>query len=194
MNNALIRVLKDDPEFGERLLKKASEIKKDKHGILKLADQYAKEHQDEIDEGTRRYNKLLSDGTAKGLTTEEVKERAEVYNGSFMPSVYTPILNLLYFLLKETDDVDGKMEVLREEYNQKYGQLQHEDGHSEYVKDAPDMVTYLYGNMTLEQFNILKKLKRLSKNNDNEHESFLAWKRCNELCTKYGLEFDRIPS
>jgi ligand-binding sensor domain-containing protein len=60
------------------------------------------------------------------------------------------------------------------------------------LKDTPDMVNFLYGNITLDMFNKIKKLKALSKS-PNEREAFLAYRKAIELCKQYNLDFDRIP-
>ena len=61
------------------------------------------------------------------------------------------------------------------------------------MENTPEMFEYLYGNITLKEFGVLKKLKALSKSN-NEHEAFSAYKKCLKLCERHNIEFDRIPS
>lgn len=61
------------------------------------------------------------------------------------------------------------------------------------IDDSPEMMTYLYGNLTLDMFNKLKKLKNLTKS-PNEHEAFRAFQACRKLCDKFNLEFDKIPT
>lgn len=60
------------------------------------------------------------------------------------------------------------------------------------MKDTEKMEEYLYGNLTLDQFDVLKKLKALAQS-DNIAEATLAFKKCRELCSKYGLDFEKIP-
>jgi hypothetical protein len=59
-------------------------------------------------------------------------------------------------------------------------------------KKSPEMVEFLYGNITLETFNKIKKLKALSKS-PNEQEAFQAYRKAIELCKEHNLEFDKIP-
>jgi hypothetical protein len=54
------------------------------------------------------------------------------------------------------------------------------------------MVEYLYGNITLDMFNKIKKLKALSKS-PIDAEAFAAYRKALELCKEYNLDFDRIP-
>jgi len=54
------------------------------------------------------------------------------------------------------------------------------------------MDTFIYGNMTHETFKKIKKLKALSRS-DNENEAFLAYRMCLQLCERHGLDIDRIP-
>ena len=63
---------------------------------------------------------------------------------------------------------------------------------SDESNDPVEMETYIYGNLTVADFKKVKKLKALSKST-NENEAFLAYRKCIELCKKYGLEFDKIP-
>jgi len=60
------------------------------------------------------------------------------------------------------------------------------------LKEPENMVEYLYADLTLEQFDVLKKLKSLTQS-PNVNEATLAFRKGKELCTKYGLEWDKIP-
>jgi hypothetical protein len=110
-------------------------------------------------------------------------------SSGFIPSVYTPILNWLFFFIMEGRDPEK--EYIREKEDEKYRTLL-EEGKIEDIEKAPDMLTYIYGNITLEKFQTLKKLKRLSRS-PNEHEAFQAYRKCIKLCKEHGIEFDRIP-
>ena len=223
--------MRQDQDFGKRFAKKIEDVKQDKQNLLDIADEYGSRYKEEILEGTQKRAKLLSEGKARGLTEDQV-----IYNG-FLPTVYTPLLNLLYFMLRETEDQDSRKYRQRDKINEaliKAGQLSHEDGERDLssselsalideklnelreegladkrreevnkqfleeerekasLKDTPDMVNFLYGSITLEMFNKIKKLKALSKS-PNEKEAFLAYRKANELCRLHGLEFDRIP-
>ena len=229
-------IMRDDPDFGKRISKKVQEIKEDKANLLCAADDYGKRYQQEILEGTEKRALLLTEGAAKGLSEEDIMAQY----GRFVPTVYTPILNLLYFLLRESEggdrnlyerrdrineqlikshqvdhsndettmeDVDALLDELRQkdydetrsspkrqEINQQFQKekLSRTQEEAVKLKDTPDMVNYLYGNITLDTFNLIKKLKALSKS-PNEKEAFLAYRKANDLCKKYNLDFDRVP-
>jgi len=189
---SLVTLLRNDPDFGPRLAKKKEEVKKDKQNLLKTAATYADKFHDEIEEGTRKSVKMLGEGKARGLAEEDVMK--EVYSGGFIPMVSTPILNLLYFILRESEDIDRELYASRNIQNQQYGNLEDRDAEtlSDNFRTPDDMFTYLYGHITLETFNKLKKLKALTKS-PNIEESTLAFKKCRELCSKYNIEYDRIP-
>jgi len=153
---SLMTIIGNDPDFGRRIAKKVEEIKQDKKNILAIADDYGKKYQQEVLEGTERRGRMLTEGAARGLSEEEVMRSY----GRFLPSIYTPILNLLYFLLRES------------ECDPYYG-----NGHN---------------NETLDQFEILKKLKALAQS-DNIEEATMAFKKGKELSKKYGLDWERIP-
>lgn len=228
--------MREDPEFGKRISKKVQEIKQDKQHLLSAADEYGAKYQEEILEGTRKRALLLKEGEARGLSENEVMQEY----GKFVPTVYTPILNLLYFMLKESEPHDRKKYHQRDIINEqllRLKQLSHDEGendlsdvevaailddkirqvHQETVadvkrkeinrqfeteetlpeddvtlKEPQEMVEYLYGNITLDMFNKIKKLKALSKS-PNEEEAFLAYRKALELCKEYNLDFDRIP-
>ena len=188
MNHELIisKLMAEDTEWAERLRKKISEVKEDKKNILSAAEKYEQEHKQEIIEGTKKKQLLLSNGTERGLTEEEVMKNY----GKFLPTVRTPILNMLYFMLRESHDPE--MESIRQEYDQKYGHLLHEESYSEDVIEPKDLDEFIYGNMKHDTFQKIKKLKSLSRS-ENEHESFLAYRMCLKLCDRYSLDFDKIP-
>jgi hypothetical protein len=61
------------------------------------------------------------------------------------------------------------------------------------LKEPEMMEEFLYGSLTLSQFDVLKKLKSLAINNDNVAESTLAFKKLRELCAKFELDWQKIP-
>lgn len=232
-NLSLIAIMREDPDFGKRISKKVQEIKEDKQNLLNVADDYGKRYQEEIIEGTKLRQKLLTEGKSRGLTEDEIMSQY----GKFVPTVYTPILNLLYFMLRETEHhdrekyrrkdaineallkanqlshdepekdlsadelqglIDDKLKELQEEQlvderrqqiNKQFLAEEHEEAE---LKETPEMVEFLYGNITLDMFNKIKKLKALSKS-PNEQEAFQAYRKAIELCKQYNLDFDRIP-
>jgi hypothetical protein len=235
---SLMQIMSKSEDIGARIQKKAEEVKIDRQNLLKSAGQYSDLYREEIDEGTLLRSKLLTEGKNKGLTEEQVMANY----GKFLPSVRTPLLNMLYFMLREADGdpVFGKsLYEKRDQINEllkKSNKLDHkeddignEKDDEEFVdsiyqilrnetknetrekiqellqqqrktssesdaqlKDTPAMVEFLYGNVTLEVFNKIKKLKALSKS-ANEEEAFQAYRKANELCKQYNLDFDQIP-
>ena len=98
MNLSLMTLIKDE-NFQARLAAKCEEVKKDKTKILSFADSYSKKYDDEIEAGDILRRNLLSEGAAKGFSDEETIANY----GKFVPCRQTPILNMLYFLLRESD-------------------------------------------------------------------------------------------
>lgn len=175
----------DDPSSlfdGERLKKIATLLKKDKNTVLKSAEDYNNKHKKEIEEGTLKRQLMIEEGTRRGLTEEDVCK------GSFVPTKHTPILNWLYFMMRE-DNIDVGWEENRQKYNKQYGHLVDE---YEETLDVPEMDELIYGSCTHDMFKKIKKLKALT-HSSNENESFIAYRMCMELCKKYGLDMDKIP-
>lgn len=185
-NVSLTTLLRDDPTLAERIQKIAEKVKKDDVKIRNISEAYNQRYDKEIREGTAKKHLLLTEGRKQGKTVEEVEQSI----GRFIPTIYTPILNWLYFMVM-IEGRDVERELLREEQDVKYGLLLEEEGVKN-IEKVPDALDYVYGNLTLEKFQTLKKLKRLSKS-DNENEAFQAYRRCLELCKKHKIDFDRIP-
>jgi hypothetical protein len=226
-------IMRDDPDFGQRLSKKTEEIKADKRNLLDAADQYGSKYQEEIVKGTELRAKLLTEGASQGKTEEEIMASY----GRFVPTVYTPIMNMLYFMLRESEPQDARKYQRRDAINEvliKAKQLNHDEDepdiskdellamldeklkemHSESMADIArqevnarmaaeerekanlktpeDMETFLFGHLTLDQFNTLKKLKSLTQSS-NVDEATLAFKKGKELATKYKVDWDKIP-
>jgi hypothetical protein len=234
--------MRDDADFGRRLAKKTQEIKEDKQHLAAIASDYSSKYSQEIKEGTELRQKLLSEGTRRGLSEDEVMQQ---YN-RFIPTVHTPILNLLHFMLRESEDdthygkrhyerrdqinesliKDGHVDIKETYTNSNLNELTEDEAErilNEFVdeqfapatnpvrkqlnatmnesiieeengsiKEPEKMESYLYGNLNLDQFEVLKKLKSLTLS-DNVAESTLAFKKCKELCIKYGLKYEMIP-
>lgn len=239
-NLSLMAIMRDDPDFGKRIQKKVAEIKEDKKNILIAADDYGNRYKQEILEGTELRAKMLTEGASKGLNEEQIMSSF----GRFVPTVYTPILNMLYFLLRESEPIHSNRYRQRDAINEaliRARQLNHDDKERDLtpeelsdllddklkeverktstpsasqrkeinsqfekesrnrpreedvkLKDTPEMMEYLYGNITLDMFNKIKKLKALSKSS-NEQEAFQAYRKAVDLCKQYNLDFDRIP-
>jgi hypothetical protein len=199
----LARLMREDALFAERLRRNMKLIEQDKKNLLNRADEYGQLHQQEIEEGTKKMQLLLTEGKARGLTEEEVVGSV----GRFLPTRRTPILNMLYFMLREDTpqwlDIKKEFEArfggIHEDYdmdesqlNKKYGHLEYEEKMSDNVKEPQDMDTFIYGNMTHATFQRIKKLKAMSRGK-NENESFIAYRMCLELCRKHSLEFEKVP-
>jgi hypothetical protein len=197
MSLSLTEIMRRDPILNNRIIDQVKKVKKTRQGLTDVANNYNEKYKKRIDEGTKQQQLLLEDGKRHGLTEAEV-----VQKHGFIPTVYTPILNFLHFLMYEYKDEDSlrekKMSQImfgnkgrsRKEYDNEVGRLLHENIERENV---PGMETFIYGNMTHDEFKKVKKLKALSRS-DNENEAFLAYSTCIKLCKKYGLEFDKIPS
>ena len=243
MSLSLINIMRDDQDFGRRIAKKTQEIKADKQHLNAIASEYSSKYEREIAEGEKLKRNLLTEGGRSGRTREE-----SLSGHGFIPQRCTPILNMLYFLLRESEDderygkrhyerrdqmndslVKSGRALIEEAYDSpnfsKLSEAEAERILDEFIDDqfsqpsSPErkainaqfdndrqssedtitlkepnsMVEYLYGSLTLDQFDILKKLKALAMANTNPHESFLAWKKGNELCKKFDLEWDKIP-
>ncbi len=232
-NLSLMAIMRDDADFGQRIAKKTEEIKKDKENLSNIADSYAGKYSEEIIQGTELRAKLLTEGSSRGMSEEEIM----VAHGRFVPTVYTPILNLLFFMLRESEPQDANKYRRRDAINEvliKTKQLDHDANEPELNKDEfmallddklkeihqetlgdlerkrinelfaneerekaqlktpDDMETYLFGHLTLDQFNTLKKLKSLTQSS-NIDEASLAFKKGKELAAKYKVDWDKIP-
>ena len=177
---------------------KAKEVKKDYVKLSSWARDYNNRYLGEIEEGTKKKQLLLAEGLSKGKNRETID-----FGPNFIPSNDTPILNFLFFhkrdehyeeleVLREIKDVGKKEEYLREHYNKSIsdGKI---DGKLDKFEEKlqPNLGTLLYGDVTLEMFDKIKKLKSLSKS-PNKEEAFSAYSKCMDLCNKHGLEFDKI--
>jgi len=185
----------NDTKYKEYLANKTKEAQRDRTNLGYSAQEYNKKYDTEIETGTEKKRLLLEEGKRKGLKPEEI------CTAVFIPTRETPILNFLYFMLRddpqgsqsllevlrEDKDLGKDVRILEEQYNKETGHLQH----NEYESKQPNMGMYLYGDVTLEMFDKIKKLKALSKS-PNTQEAFSAYTKCNELCKKHGLEFDKI--
>jgi len=200
MNNdySLISILNStDEDFVHRMAQKKKDVEKDKAGIMSAAQQYAQKYEKEINEGTEKRKLLIENGLKKGLTPEETLKNLSV----FIPDKKTPILNMLHYLLNENEEANDNIQFLREgqyqnidfnilkqELNNKFGNLNLDD----IEQDIPEILEYVYKNVTSEIFKKVKKLKALSRSS-NKEEAFAAYSKCLDLCTKYKLDFDKIP-
>jgi hypothetical protein len=181
---SLATLIKNDPALSERIQRIAEEVKEDNQKIKSFSESYNQKYKKEIIAGTAKKHLLLEEGKRRGLTVQEVEQ-----SSGFIPSIYTPILNWLFFFILEGRNPER--EIRREQEDERY-RLLVEEREVRNIEKVPEMETYVYGNITASSFQTLKKLKRLSKS-PNEHEAFAAYRKCLELCKEYKVEFDRIP-
>lgn len=210
MNMSLMAIMRDDPDMARRLEQGRKEVEQTKNKLSENASQYAQIYAEEIAEGTEKRKLLLTNGARQG------KDEAAVLQeyGKFIPSDKTPIMNFLFFLMRDGNHADwlgihkkmnvkfGHAEketvkqvaqaVTEDELDQIFGLMVHDDEKYANVQEPQEMDRYIYGNMTHEMFVKIKKLKALSTS-DNENEAFMAYRLALKLCKKYGLELDKIP-
>lgn len=184
-NNSLAQFIPLDRIISNRIEEGKKEISKNKKKVLTIAEEYNNKYQQEIAEGTKKVQLMLSENV--GLKEEDV----HVQFGKFIPSLRTPILNFLYFFINE--GYDNEQELEREIQDKKYGNL-FEDIKNSNVKEPEEFEQLIYGNCTHKTFQTIKKLKRLSKSIANEHEASAAYIACMKMCEKHHLDFDKIPT
>jgi len=160
------------------------EITKNKKKIVNIASEYNNKYRNEIVEGTKQRQLMLE--SHAGQKEEDVLAA----HGRFIPSIYTPILNFLYFFINEGYDTEQELE--REIQDKKYGTL-FEDINYSNIKEPQEMEQFIYGNCTHKTFQTIKKLKRLSKSIANENEAAAAYIACMKMCKKHNLEYEKIP-
>jgi hypothetical protein len=131
MSMSLTKML-NDPSLlfdADRLKEQTKKVEKDRKNISEAANQYNNKYHHEVEEGTRKTQLLIEDGKQKGLSEEETLQSY----GKFLPSKRTPILNFLYFILREDGDVQ-EFENIRQEIHQKYGDSNVDEFVKEYLK------------------------------------------------------------
>ena len=206
MNTSLLSIIRSDPDIAQRLEQGTKEVRQSKKQLMTAAASCNERYQEEIEEGTRKRQLLLECGRREGKSESEVLASY----GQFLPTRQTPILNFLFFLMRDGERPDwlGIHKQMNEDYNhvdpivanamsedeldQIYGVLVHEDEKYSNVKEPEDMDKFIYGSCTHAMFVRIKKLKALSTS-ANLNEAFLAFRLCHKLCKKYGLDFDKIP-
>lgn len=210
METSLLAIMRSDPEMAKRIEQGTKEVRETKGNLLKNAAQYSQIYKEEIEEGTRQRQLLLANGERQGKNEAQVLKEY----GKFIPCKETPIMNFLYFLMRDGDHPDwlGIHQNLNKEYghedkqvakvvaqavtedelDQIFGLLVHDEEKYANVAEPAELDTFIYGNMSHAMFVKIKKLKALSKS-PNENEAFMAYRLALRLCNKYGLEFDKIP-
>lgn len=184
---SLVSLIKDNPDYIDRIQELAVEVKKDKSKILSMASKYNNKYEKQISEGTKKRQLLLAERVNHGQSPEEAERSL-----GFIPSIYTPILNWLYFFMME-EQIPEK-ELLRSEQEEQYRHLLHENVNVKGMDNVPDVFVVLSGkNISYENFKTLKKLKQLATKNDSINESIQAYKKCLQLCEKFDIDFNKIP-
>jgi len=209
-------IMRDDPNMAKRLEQGRKEVEQTKDTLKENAAIFSEMYKEEIAEGTRKRQLLLSNGAREGKNESQVLQEF----GKFLPSKETPIMNFLFFFMrdgahpdwlgiqkkmftdfghdKETGTPTAKVvehvaqAVTEDELEQIFGLLVHEEEKYSNVQEPAELDKYIYGNMSHGMFVKIKKLKALSRSG-NENEAFLAYRLALKLCKKYSLEFDKIP-
>lgn len=194
---SLMKMMRDDEDFIKRMEQKKANVKADIDNLSAAAKIYEKKYENVVADGTREKQLLLEDGRRRGLTEEQTYGKMT----KFIPAKDTPILNMLYFLMNEYENVNDDIQFLRENenvgkkfddvkkmLNENHGKLTEKD----IDQQIPDLLEYVYNNVTLDIFNTIKKLKALSTS-DNEAEASRAFLKGRKLARDYNLDWDRIP-
>ncbi len=192
-------VLRSDPDFAALFGKRKDEVKQNKADLLEAAHRFQSKYASEIDDGTKKRQLLLEAGKSKGLSEEETFRD----NQLFIPTKTTPILNMLFFLLREQGDLSANITVLREakhlgidhaELREELEKLHGSELHEvvAMAEALPNAKGFVYGKVGTEGFNVLKKLKTLASSK-NEAEAFVAFRKGREIAERIGVEWDKIP-
>jgi hypothetical protein len=199
MSSFSLDVLRADPDFASLFGKRKDEVKQNKANLLEAASHFQSKYASEIEDGTKTRQLLLEAGKSKGLSEEETFRDNQI----FIPTMNTPILNMLFFLLREQGDLSANVTVLREA---KYLGKDHEELREELdalhgselhevvamAEALPNAKGFIYGKVGSEGFNVLKKLKTLASSK-NEAEAFVAYRKARQICEKIGVDFDKVP-
>ena len=186
--------------LSDTVREKSKQLLKDALSLRSRAQEYNTNYSVEIKEGTQKRQLLLTEGISKGLKPSEID-----FGPNFIPSEQTPVLNFLFFTLR--DEFGGDITVLREEkdlgkdskellehYNKQIIDGPAENKLDKFEsKSQPNVGKFIYGDVDIEMFEKIKKLKALSTS-PNEAEAFAAYTMARKLCDKHKLEFDKIPS
>ena len=113
---SLVTMLRENPDYINRIQEVAEEVKKDKTKILNMADKYNTKYKSEIDADTIKRQIMITEGVKSGKTEREAESTI-----GFVPSVYTPIMNWLYFFMRENDD--PKRDTLQNGEEERYKTL-----------------------------------------------------------------------
>ena len=93
-------------------------------------------------------------------------------------------------MLREEENQNVDFNQLKTALNEKFGGLTVED----IEQDIPEILEYVYENVTSEIFKKVKKLKTLATNNPRTPEQYAAFGKAMQLCEKYNLDYNKLPS
>jgi tetratricopeptide (TPR) repeat protein len=153
---SLVKILRDDPDLSKRLAKVKEAVAKDKSTLLQNAQEFNKQYEEEIDEGTKKRQKLIAEGKSQGLQEHEIS-----WGSQFLPTRQTPILNFLYFLLRDrSNNVDKQIEQLRKIQEERFKNINIEEmdaesvymllkatGDTHLIEEAQDELNKKYGSL-----------------------------------------------
>lgn len=198
-----------DERLQRKMAQARKELKKSLDTLHASASQANEAYTAEIEDGTKK-KQLLIEAGSYGRNQDDERSALDV----FVPANDTPILNFLYFSERDgkyeknitfnrrAEDV-GEVDILRTQLDEEFGkafdsyelsQTQSDEFvKSEFKNEIRDFESFLYSKGDYDTFKKLKKLKNLAKSSDS-HEAKLAEERCRQLCTKYKIDFDRIPA
>jgi len=194
-----------DPEvtvISKNLEESIKIIKGFKNDLCRPLDNYQQKYSKEIDEGDNKIALLLEEGKKEGYDVnnpkirEQLLEQAFTGKELFVPTSETPILNFLYFSMKETENIDSGYRLLNERKKNEDDEhaikfYNKDDKHGE--ESLPDMTKMAFKTVDVETFKKISKLKSLATSL-NTHEAEASLKKCKILCEKYYLDFDKIPA
>jgi hypothetical protein len=185
--------------ISDAVREKSKKVLKDALNLRSRANDYNTNYSQEIKEGTEKRQLLLTEGLSRGLTPDSID-----FGPNFIPSEKTPVLNFLFFTLR--DEFGGDITALREEKDLGKDSKELLEHYNKQISDGPvenkldkfenplqpNLGKYIYGDVDVDMFEKIKKLKSLS-NSPNESEAFSAYRMAKKLCEKHKLDFDRIP-
>jgi len=214
---SLMAILRDDPDYAAALKKRGDDMESDKNKLINTSNHYTEKYHQEVEEGDKTYRKLLGEGKVdpNGVNDKNMQ-------GKYIPTKHTPILNYLFFSLRDEDVGPARtQEDIIHEFLKQFTDAGFEkselidlyikglvrtmpDGYDDAEVDFADVITddvtitpdemdkFIYGNLTHNEFKKLKKLKALAQSS-NAEEAFLALTKCLQLCKKWNMEYDKIP-
>ena len=94
---SLMAIMRESPDIAKRLEQGTKEVRQSKANLMAAASDLNERYNEEIEEGTRKRQLLLENGKAQGMSEEDILGGY----GKFLPSRQTPIMNFLFFLMRD---------------------------------------------------------------------------------------------